>query len=78
MLAADKALPDIPLTLMSDCTDAVEEGVAIEPEPTHAELHARLKLSVELVKMRRELDETKALVNRMHTALVVAGIWPRT
>ncbi len=81
--------PDVPLTLMADCSDAAEEGVAVEPEPTHAELHARLKLSVELVKMNRRVAELerqvtdlRAWVERMEAAGVkhlrptAKELWP--
>ncbi len=56
---------------------AREEVQAVEPEPSHAELHARLKLSIRLRKQEREIKELREAVNKLHTALIVAGLWPK-
>ncbi len=58
--------------LGDECTTA-SEPVAVEPEPTHAELHARLKLSVELVKLERRVEEQRCTINRILTRFTVEG-----
>ena len=84
------------LALMADDSDTpgdesgpqftgCDETPAVDPEPTHAELHARLRQSIELAKQARRIAELEATVaghrhalNRLLSALIVAGIWPKS
>ncbi len=71
---------DLTLMATSDDDQIGDETPAVEPEPTHAELHARLKLSVELVKMNRrvtelerQVEQQRQLLNQIVTRAVVDG-----
>lgn len=53
---------DLALMATADHDCLGDESSAVEPEPTHAELHARLRLSIELVKQARRMTEMEGQI----------------
>jgi hypothetical protein len=51
-------------------TDLVDQTPAVEPEPEHADLHARVRQSVEMTKLARRVSDLEAKVKAQHEWMI--------